>query len=124
MRLYFTAKFNYTVPGTLYDYTKIDITTTTVTTVTTPTDSTSDSTNTTLNITVTVTSIYDNTFDATFYVLAGLGGGSLVLTFCIITMCTCICLWLARRKRQVLIFTADNVYTVEDGEQPQQQNGK
>ena len=129
MILYFTAKFNYTVPGTLYNYTKFDITTTTVTTVTTPTDSTSDSTNITLNINVKVTSIYNDntvTFDTPFYVMAGLGGGILILTFCIIIVCICFCLHvrLGRRKRQMLTITADNVYTMEGDEQPWQQNGK
>ena len=129
MRLYFTAKFNYTVPGTLNDYTKSDITTTTVTKFIVPIHSRSDSTTTTLNINVTVTSIYNDntvTFDTAFYVLAGLGGAILILTFCIIIMCICFCLHvrLGRRKRQMLIITADNVYTMEDDEQPWQQNGK
>ena len=58
------------------------------------------------------------------YVLAGLGGGILILTLCIITVCIYFCLRLARRKRQVFTFTADNVYSMEDHELPQQQNGK
>ena len=62
----------------------------------------------------------NNNLEATFYVLAGLGRGILILIFCIITICICFCLQLARRKRQVLIFTADNVYTREDDEQPRQ----
>ena len=120
---FFTAKFNCTVPGTRYKFTKCNITTV-ATTVATHTDSTSDSTTITPNVTVTskYTSLNNTTSDTTakletFYVLAGLGGAILVFIFCIITMCICVCLWLARRKRQVLTFTAD-------GEQPQQQNGK
>ena len=123
--LSFIAKFNCTVPGTLYGFTECDITS--VTTIVTPTDSLSDLT-TTLNIIV--TSIYTtlnvnplHTDPEGIYVLAGLGGGILVLMFCIIMLCVCFCLRLARRKRQVLTFTAENVYTMEDNEQPQQQHG-
>ena len=66
------------------------------------------------------------TFDTPFYMLAGLGGGILILTFCIIIMCICFCLHiptvpLGRKKRQMLTFTADNV---EDDEHSWQQNGK
>ena len=70
------------------------------------------------------TDLNDGTDFGAVYSLAGLGGGSLFLTFCIIAMCTCVCLRLARGKRKLLTFTADNVYTMEDDEQPQQQNGK
>ena len=91
------------------------------------TDSTSDST-TTLNKITTVTSIYTTLINANpshqaYYVLAGLGGGILVFIFCIITVCICFALQLARRKRQVLTLTEENVYTMEDSEQQQQQHG-
>jgi hypothetical protein len=56
------------------------------------------------------------------YVLAGLGGGILILTILVITMCTIyFCVWLPKRKRQLLTLTAappHNVYTMEDDEQP------
>ena len=86
----------------------------------------SDSTTTTLNMIV--TSIY-TTLNANnlytnldgFYVLAGLGAGILISTFCIIAVCICSCLQLARRKRQLLTFTAENVHTMDDGKQPQQE---
>ena len=87
----------------------------------------SDSTTATLN--TIVTSIYTtqnaNNYLYTnldgFYVLAGLGAGIFVCTFCIIAVCICLCLQLARRKRQLLTLTAENVYTMDDGKQPQQQ---
>ena len=87
----------------------------------------SDSTTTTLNTIVTsiyttqnANNLYTN-LDG-FYVLAGLGAGILVFTaFCIITVCIYFGLQLTRRKRQLLTFTAENVYTMDDGEQPQQQ---
>ena len=99
----------------------------TVTTTSMPTDPLiSDSTTTTLNMIVTsiyttqnANNLYTN-LDG-FYVLAGLGAGILVFTFCIIAVCICLCLQLARRKRQLLTLTAENVYTMDDGEQPQQQ---
>ena len=72
-----------------------------------------------------VTSVFteDNNLEA-FYMLGGLGGGILTLTFCIITVCICFCLRLARRKRKEFsASTVDNVDTMEDNEQPQQQNG-
>ena len=58
------------------------------------------------------------------YVLAGLGGGILILTILVITVCTIFfCLQLAKRKRQMLTLTVDldpphNVYTLEEDEQP------
>ena len=123
LSLYFIAKFNCTVPGTLHDFTNCNITT--VTMVSLPTDSASDSTTTTQNIIVTsiYTTLNANPLHQAFYVLAGLGGGILVLTFCTITMCIYFCPRLTKRKRQVLAFTADNVYTMEVDEQSQQQHG-
>jgi hypothetical protein len=45
------------------------------------------------------------------YVLAGFGGGILILTILVITMCTIyFCVWLPKRKRQLL--------TLEEDEQP------
>ena len=109
--------------GTLHDCN--DITTYTVTTVSMPTDTTSDSTMTTLNLTATSihTTLNANLSHHAYYVLAGLGGGILVIIFCIITVCICFALQLARRKRQVLTLTEENVFTIEDDEQPQQQHG-
>ena len=57
------------------------------------------------------------------YVLAGLGGGILILTISVITMCIYFCLRLAKGKRQVITLTTappHNVYTMEDDhdEQP------
>ena len=57
------------------------------------------------------------------YVLAGLGGGILILIIMVTTMCTIhFCLRLAKRKRQTLTVAPDpphNVYTMEEDEQPQ-----
>ena len=58
-----------------------------------------------------------------FYVLAGLGGGILILTILVITMCIYLCLRLVKRKRHTLTITVapdppHNVYTMEDDEQP------
>ena len=97
-----------------------------------PTEITSNSIGTTSYTTTSksnVITIGDNaTMDTDLgdvYVLAGLGGGILILTFCIITVGICFCLQLTRRKRKGFsASTADNVYTMEDNEQPQQQNGK
>ncbi len=56
------------------------------------------------------------------YVLAGLGGGILILAILVVTMCTIyFFVWLPKRKRQLLTLTAappHNVYTMEEDEQP------
>ena len=87
------------------------------TTVTMPINNSSDSdlTTTTLNIIATSTyvTLNANPSHQVFYVLGGLGGGILVFTFCIIMVCICFFLQLARRKRLMLKFTAENVYTME-----------
>ena len=122
LNFYFTAKFNCIVPGTLLDY-DCAITTFTARTISMLTDSISDSTMTNLNLIATSihTTFNTNPSHQAIHVLAGLGGGILVFIFCIITVCICFCLRLARRKRQVLTFTAENVYSMDDGEQPQQE---
>ena len=122
---FFAAKFNCTVPGTLYDFTEECNITTTVTTLTKTTSTAI--TSVLISSTYTTFNASDNVSDTdqdpeVLYVLGGLGGGILILIFSTTIMCIYFGFQLAKRRRELLVVTAvppHNMYT-----QQQSENGK